>query len=72
MAMELQAESEVRIGVADVLRDPRLLIRGARSNLEIWANLIVILWAVAFMLWQGDRLRRHHRYCFCHLGDTRR
>ena len=53
MAMELQAESEVRIGVADVLRDPRLLIRGARSNLEIWANLIVILWAVAFMLWQG-------------------
>ncbi len=53
MAMELQVESEVRIGVADVLRDPRLLIRGARSNLEIWANLIVILWAVAFMLWQG-------------------
>ncbi len=53
MAMELQVESEVRIGVADVLRDPRLLLRGARSNLEIWANLIVILWAVAFMLWQG-------------------
>ena len=53
MAMELQAESEVRIGVADVLRDPRLLIRGARSNLEIWANLIVILWAITFMLWQG-------------------
>ena len=53
MAMESQAESEVRIGVADVLRDPRLLIRGARSNLEIWANLIVILWAITFMLWQG-------------------
>ena len=53
MAMESQAESEVRIGIADVLRDPRLLIRGARSNLEIWANLIVILWAITFMLWQG-------------------
>ena len=53
MAMESQAESEVRIGVADVLRDPRVLIRGARSNLEIWANLIVILWAITFMLWQG-------------------
>ena len=34
-------------------RDPRALLRLARGNVELWANLIVISWAVAFMLWQG-------------------
>ena len=53
MAIESQVEAETPIGVADVLRDPRLLFRNARSNLEIWVNLIVILWAITFMLWQG-------------------
>ena len=53
MAVEIQAETENPVRIADVLRDPTLLFRNARSNLELWANLIVIVWAVAFMLWQG-------------------
>ena len=28
-------------------------LRFARGNLELWVNLLVISWAVAFMLWQG-------------------
>ncbi len=35
------------------LRDPGDALRAARGNVELWANLIVIGWAVAFMLWQG-------------------
>ncbi len=34
-------------------RDPGNALRAARGNVELWANLIVIAWAVAFMLWQG-------------------
>ncbi len=34
-------------------RDPRGLLRLSRGNLELWANLLIITWAVAFMLWQG-------------------
>ena len=34
-------------------RDPKALLLLARGNLELWANLLVITWAVAFMLWQG-------------------
>ena len=29
------------------------LLRSPRGNVELWANLIVITWAVAFMLWKG-------------------
>ena len=29
------------------------LWRLARGNVELWANLLVITWAAAFMLWQG-------------------
>ena len=36
-----------------LVREPRGLWRAARGNVEVWANLIVIGWAVAFMLWQG-------------------
>ena len=39
--------------LAATARDPRALLRHARGNVELWANLIVITWAVAFMLWQG-------------------
>ena len=53
MAVEAQAESEVRPGIADIIRDPTLLVRNARSNIEVWANIIVIVWAVGFMIWQG-------------------
>ena len=34
-------------------RDPKALLLLAKGNLELWANLFVITWAVAFMLWQG-------------------
>ena len=53
MAVDAQVEAENTVGIADILRDPTLIFRNARSNLELWANLIVIGWAVAFMLWQG-------------------
>ena len=38
---------------ARLVQDPRQLVRHARGNIELWANLFVIGWAVAFMLWQG-------------------
>ena len=53
MAVDTQVEAENTVGIADILRDPTLIFRNAKSNLELWANLIVIGWAVAFMLWQG-------------------
>ena len=53
MAIEAQAEEATRPGLADVVRDPKLIFRGARSNVELWANLFVIVWALAFMIWQG-------------------
>ena len=34
-------------------RNPRALAAYARGNIELWANLLIIGWAVAFMLWQG-------------------
>ena len=33
--------------------DPRRVLRVPRSNLELWANLIILTWAVAFAVWQG-------------------
>ncbi len=34
-------------------RDPRWLLALLRSNIELWANLIIISWAIGFLLWQG-------------------
>ena len=34
-------------------RDPAELVRRMRGNIEFWANLIIIGWAVAFVFWQG-------------------
>lgn len=34
-------------------REPGALFKLARGNLELWANLIVITWAVVFAVWQG-------------------
>ena len=34
-------------------RDPQGLVRSAKGNVELWANLFVISLATAFMLWQG-------------------
>ena len=36
-----------------LLRNPREFWKTSRGNLQLWANLIVIGWATAFMLWQG-------------------
>ena len=38
---------------ASLVRSPRDLARHARSNIELWANLFIIGWAIAFMFWQG-------------------
>ena len=45
----LDAYRDLRV----LARDPRGLLRLSRGNLELWANLLIITWAVAFMLWQG-------------------
>ena len=41
-------------GLARIARNPRELLASARGNVELWANLLIITWAVGFMLWQGD------------------
>ncbi len=45
--------SNVYTNVKKLARDPQGLSRFAKGNVELWANLIVITWAAAFMLWQG-------------------
>ncbi len=49
MAAELQPEGR-RGGL---LRALRRLRRPGKWNVELWANLFVLAWAGAFMLWQG-------------------
>ena len=36
-----------------LLGRPRALWQASRGNIQLWANLFVIGWAVVFMLWQG-------------------
>ena len=33
---------------------PRALFRFPKGNVEVWANLVIISWAAAFMLWRGE------------------
>ncbi|MDE2838197.1 MAG: branched-chain amino acid ABC transporter permease [Chloroflexota bacterium] len=40
-------------GLKRSVRDPGAFIRLARSNLELWANLVIIAWAVTFAILQG-------------------
>ena len=43
-----------RIGViARLVRSPGELLGSSRGNIELWANLLIITWAIGFMLWQG-------------------
>ena len=35
-------------------RDPRALLAFVRSNIELLANLLILSWAIGFMLWQGS------------------
>ena len=42
--------------IADMLRlarSPREFLQFARGNVELWANLFVIGWAIVFIVWQG-------------------
>ena len=39
--------------IASLARNPGRLAQSDRGNLEFWASLLVIIWATAFMLWQG-------------------
>ena len=40
-------------GLARIARNPGELLASARGNVELWANLLIITWAIGFMLWQG-------------------
>ncbi len=40
-------------GLARLVRNPGELLASGRGNVELWANLLIITWAVGFMLWQG-------------------
>ena len=39
--------------MVSLLRNPREILRLRRGNIELWANLFVLSWAVAFVLWKG-------------------
>ena len=39
--------------IVELARNPGQLLRADRGNLEVWASLLIIAWAVAFILWQG-------------------
>ncbi len=36
-----------------VAREPGHLLTFARSNIELWANLLILSWGIGFMVWQG-------------------
>ena len=49
----MQMNSNRLVEMFRASRDPRSLLTLARSNVELWANLVIISWSVGFMLWQG-------------------
>ena len=40
-------------GLMDVVRDPRKALALSRGNVELWANLLIIGFALVFMIWKG-------------------
>ena len=40
-------------GLARLARKPRELLTSGRGNVELWANLLIIAWAIGFMVWNG-------------------
>ena len=40
-------------GLVRLAQDPGEILRFTKGNMELWANLFVISWAVAFTIWQG-------------------
>ena len=49
----MQSESESDRSLTQILRNPQALVAAARGNVELWANLLIISWALGFMLWRG-------------------
>ncbi len=45
--------SQIHTEIRRLARHPGEVLRPASRKVELWANLLVITWAVAFMLWQG-------------------
>ena len=49
----MELRSRIANPVMEAVRNPKGLLKPERGNLEVWASLLIIAWAVAFMLWQG-------------------
>ena len=49
MLIDLRAIGDI----VRLARSPKELLQFARGNVELWANLFVIGWAIVFMVWQG-------------------
>ena len=49
----MPTESGIVAGAVRLAREPRVVLRLASGNIELWANLVVITWAVVFAIWQG-------------------
>lgn len=49
----MQTELDNNKSLTQVVRSPQALLAAARSNVELWANLLIIGWALGFMLWKG-------------------
>ena len=49
----MQTLPQLHSRLGGVARGSLRLLWSGRSNVELWVNLFVITWAVAFMLWQG-------------------
>ena len=45
--------SQVYADVKRLASDPQALWQAGKGNIELWANLLIISWALGFMLWQG-------------------
>ena len=41
------------VGKVRGLRDAGGVLQLVRGNIELWANLLILSWAIGFMLWQG-------------------
>ena len=53
-----------------LLGGPQELLTSVRGSIELWANLLIISWAIAFMLWQGVGFAIALGTVVRHLGDT--
>lgn len=49
----MQTDTENRQSFLRLVGNPPALLAAARTNVELWANLLILAWALGFMLWQG-------------------